>query len=99
MPVIPKGSKEKSKSMSKKTVGATQEIAHKGWKAVKLLPNVKTFKVIISNFDIMFAAFGIEKRLPPQLEFKRHTNNRKNRYIKHQFTRMEKLCVNNPLAC
>jgi hypothetical protein len=97
LPVIPKGSKTKVESM-KKALGGNQEIPHNGWKAVKLLPNVKRFKVIISNFDVMFAAFGIEKRLPPTLEMKRHSNNKMNRYIKHQFNRIEKHAVSKPLV-
>lgn len=93
---MPKGSKGKPESM-KKVEAANQEKAHKGWKVVKLLPNVRQFKVIISGFDTVFALFGIEKRLPPQMEFKRHSNGKLNRYIKHQFTRMENNCTSNPL--
>lgn len=97
LPVISKDSKGKPKSM-KKAVGRSQDTIHKGWKVVKLLPNVKQFKVIISNFDVIYAAFGIDKRLPPKLEFKRHNNHRINRYIKHQFTRMEAFSKTNPLV-
>lgn len=93
---MPKGSKDKTESM-KKVDGAKQDNAHNGWKLIKFLPNVKRFKVIISGFDAVFALFGIDKRLAPTLEFKRHTNARLNRYIKHQFRRMENCAKTNPL--
>lgn len=33
------------------------------------------------------------------MEFTRHSNHRLNRYIKHQFTRMENNCISNPTLC
>jgi len=97
LPVERKSPKRKLKSMQK-AVGVNQDVTHNGWKVVKLLPNVKQFKVVISSFDTIFAAFGIERRLPPTLEFKRHNNSRYNRYIKHQFRRMEAYSISNPLV-
>jgi len=98
LPVQEQSDKGVQPKSMKKSRGGNRDIPHKKWEP-KLLPNVKEFKVIISNYDALFLAFGIEKRLPAEFEFKPHTNGSFNRYIKHQLRRMKALCKSNPLAC
>lgn len=87
-----------SRKMKKETKDG-RDYPHNGYKAVKLLPNVRNFKVKISNYDIIFALHGIKKRLPPKMEFTPHTNKSMNRYIVHQLDRMTKCAVSNPVLC
>jgi hypothetical protein len=84
--------------MNKSTNG-DQDYRHNGYKAVKLLPNVRKFRIEVSQMDIIFALFGIEKRLKPKMKFFYHTNKSLNRYVLHQLNRMTKSCKTNPILC
>jgi hypothetical protein len=53
--------------------------------------------VEISGMDKLFAAFGVEKKLDPVLKFEKHTNGKLNRFIRHQFQRIDKCASTNPL--
>jgi len=83
----------------KKSRNKVQDQPHNGYKAVKLLPNVRKFKVEISGYDMLFAAFGIEKRLNPKLKFEFHTNGSLNRYVLQQFNRMTACAKTDPVKC
>lgn len=90
----------------RKVLGANGDIAHnrktfnqlkhEGWKAVKRIPNVKDFKIEIQDFDDLFMKHGIQKRKVPIIIYDRHTNSSYNRYIKHQFARIERYSKLNP---
>jgi len=69
---------------------------HNGYKALKMLPNVKQFYVEVSDYDKLFAAHGIEKRLAPKMKFKFHTNGSLNRYVLHQLDRMSDCALTDP---
>lgn len=91
--------KDKTLEKMKKFNENAQDKHHNGHKAYKLLPNVRSFKVLISNYDKIFAAFGLQKRLKPKMKFEYHTNGSMNRYVKHQFKRMSECAITNPLKC
>lgn len=69
---------------------------HNGYKALRLLPNVKKFIVEVSDMDKLFAEHGINKRLSPKIRFKFHTNGSLNRYVLHQLDRMTDCCQTDP---
>lgn len=73
-----------------------RENRHAGYKSLKLLPNVKQFIVEVSDYDKLFAAHGIEKRLKPKMRFKYHTNGSLNRYVLHQLDRMSACASTDP---
>lgn len=91
--------KELSLEKMKNAGKVDQDNLHNGFKAYKPLPNVRQFKVIVSNYDKIFAAFGIQKRLAPKMEFKYHTNGSLNRYIDKQFERMSDCAQSDPIKC
>jgi hypothetical protein len=82
-----------------KRVDGNQDYSHNGYKAVKLLPNVRRFRVEISSYDILFALFGINKRLAPKMKFEFHTNRSLNRYVLHQLNRMTVCAKTDPVKC
>jgi len=90
---------ESSSEKMKKSRNKVQDQPHNGYKAIKLLPNVRKFKVEISGYDMLFAAFGIEKRLNPKLKFEFHTNGSLNRYVLQQFNRMTACAKTDPVKC
>lgn len=68
---------------------------HDVWVPFKPLPNVRKFKVILSDWDKLFMKYGLKRRLTSaQLIYTRNDNNRLNRYMKHQLTRLEKNLTN-----
>jgi len=83
----------------KKSTNKSQDYSHNGYKALKLLPNVRKFKVEISGYDMLFAAFGIEKRLKPKMKFEFHTNGSLNRYVLQQLNRMSTCAKTDPVKC
>jgi hypothetical protein len=82
----------------KKLVNDGRDSRHNGWKAVKLLPNVRKFRIEISGLDKLFAVFNIKKHTKPKIRFEPHENKPLNRYIQHQFRRMDSLAKTQPLA-
>jgi len=58
------------------------------WGPFKKLPNVRKFKVEISNYDEIFLKHGVKKRLQPKFTFERYNNQKLNRYMEHQLKRM-----------
>lgn len=90
LPVRDNLSKMKNDAMDKR------DYCHNGYKALKLLPNVKQFYVEVSDYDKLFAAHGIEKRLAPKMKFKFHTNGSLNRYVLHQLDRMSDCALTDP---
>jgi hypothetical protein len=83
----------------KKSTNGGQDYQHNGYKAVKFLPNVRRFKIEISDYDTLFALYGIEKRLSPKMKFMYHTNGSLNRYVKHQLNRMSTCAKTDPIKC
>jgi hypothetical protein len=57
----------------------------------KKLPNVRKFRVEISDYDDLFKKHGIKKRLPPRFTFEKYANERHNRYMVKQLKRMSHL--------
>lgn len=57
---------------------------------VKLLPSIRSFKITLTNFDWLFRLFGVERKLPPKLEFIPYGNRRANRFLVHEFLRLER---------
>jgi len=55
------------------------------------LPDVKSFKVIVSDWHSLFKFFGILKRNPPKIEWEPHKNKRANIYMSKQVKRLRKL--------
>lgn len=90
---------ELSSEKMKKLDNGSQENIHNGYKAFKLLPNVRKFVVEISEYDKLFALFGIQKRMSPRMRFKFHTNGHLNRYVKHQLNRMSDCANTDPIKC
>lgn len=87
----------KSKSMNK-SVNDDRDNRHAGWKAINWIPNVRKFSVRVSGMDKLFAFFGIEKRMKPELRFEPGKNKPLNRYIEHQFRRMDYFAKDKPLV-
>jgi len=58
------------------------------WGPFKKLPNVRKFRVEISNYDEIFLKHGVKKRLQPKFTFERYNNQKLNRYMEHQLKRM-----------
>jgi hypothetical protein len=83
----------------KKSTNGDQDYLHNGYKAFKLLPNVRKFKIEISDYDMLFAAFGIDKRQKPKMKFEFHTNGSLNRYVLKQFDRMSACAISDPVKC
>ena len=76
-----------------KVCKATKEINDmknvKFWTPFKRIPNVRDFKVIVSNWDKLFLLFGIKKRsFKAKLVYRKYQNNRLNRYMSHQLKRL-----------
>jgi len=94
---LPVGSQISQKM--KKSTSVSQDQKHNGFKAVRLLPNVRKFRIEISSYDEIFALFGIEKRLSPKMKFDFHTNGSLNRYVKKQLERMSACAKTNPVKC
>lgn len=63
-------------------------LEEKHWGPFRKLPNVRKFRVIVKDYDPLFKRFGITKRLPVELKYEPHANNKYNRYLNHQFRRM-----------
>jgi hypothetical protein len=91
--------KELSLEKMKKLTNGDQDRPHNGFLAYKPLPNVRKFKVEVSNYDKIFAAFGIQKRLAPKMKFEYHTNGSLNRYVDKQFERMSDCAKTDPIKC
>lgn len=83
----------------KNTARVDQDNQHAGYKAYKPIPNVKKFKVLISKPDKLFEDFGILKKLKPTFIVRKHSNNRLNRYVIHQFNRMSNCAIHDPIKC
>lgn len=62
---------------------------HIGWKSIKWLPNVREFKIEVGVLDKLFMKHNVLKKTKAILAFKPHVNKSKNRYILHQFKRMD----------
>lgn len=90
---------ESNSEKMNKNIHGDRDRLHNGFKAVKLLPNVRKFTIEISNYDKIFAAFGIQKRMAPKLKFEYHTNGSLNRYVKHQLERMSDCAITDPTKC
>lgn len=80
---------DKLDSEMKKSQMPHPKVRHNGWASIKWIPNVREFKIEVGVIDRLFQQHGIEKKTPAILEFKPHTNKSANRYIKHQFNRMD----------
>lgn len=66
------------------------------WTPMKKIPNVRKFKVILSEWDPVLLKHGIKKReFKPKLIFIRYKNHKLNKYIEHQLRRLLKH-INNP---
>jgi hypothetical protein len=91
--------KELSLEKMKKHTEGDQDYPHNGFLAYKPLPNVRKFRVEVSNYDRIFAAFGIQKRLAPKMKFEYHTNGSLNRYVDKQFERMSDCAKTDPIKC
>ena len=91
--------KDKTLEKMKKTTNGDQDYHHNGYKALKLLPNVRKFRIEVSDYDILFAMFGIQKRVKPKMEFKFHTNGSLNRYVINQLDRMSACAKTDPVKC
>jgi hypothetical protein len=91
--------KELSLEKMKKLRDKTQDQLHNGFKAYKPLPNVRKFTIEISNYDKIFAAYGIKKRLEPKMKFVYHTNGSLNRYVEKQLERMSDCARTDPIKC
>lgn len=91
----------KSKNLEKmnKSTNGGQDYLHNGYKAVKFLPNVRKFRIEISDYDTLFALYGVEKRLKPKMKFEFHTNNSLNRYVRVQLDRMSTYAKTDPVKC
>lgn len=91
--------REKSQIKMNKAVDENRDYSHNGYGAIKLLPNVRKFKIEISRYDIIFAMFGIKKRLAPKMKFEYHSNGSLNRYVTHQLNRMTACAKSDPVKC
>ena len=58
------------------------------WYPFQPIPNVRSFEVELKAFDPIFAMFGIRRRFDPAIKFKKHTNNKYNRYMEHCLKRL-----------
>jgi len=60
------------------------------FKPFRFLPNVRVFKVLISEYDSLYGEYGIKKRLTPaNFRIERYENQHLNRYVRHQLKRMK----------
>jgi hypothetical protein len=59
---------------------------------MELLPNVKSFKISLRTYDFIFKMFGIDRKHKPiiNIEPLSKTNYQMNRYVIHQFKRMDR---------
>jgi len=57
---------------------------------IKLLPDVKDFKVKVNTMDWLFELFGIVKREAPAITYEPYKNRSMNRYLVHQMLRLER---------
>jgi len=59
---------------------------------IHLLPNVKTFKIALRTFDIIFKLFGMDRKHKPEIRIYTLSKNieQMNRYVVYQFHRMSK---------
>jgi hypothetical protein len=59
----------------------------------KKVPDIKSFEIQISNYDVLYAACGIRKRWAPKLSFTPGKNRSINRYILNQKIRLSQLAI------
>jgi hypothetical protein len=64
------------------------------YRPFKKIPDIKKFEIMLSNYDVVYAAFGIRKRWSPTLSFTPYKNRSMNRYLLNQKFRLEKLAAN-----
>lgn len=61
------------------------------WEVVNPIPNVRRMKVVVSEWDKLFIAFGIKKRrTKAKLIFANYRNGSLNRYVSYQIQRLQK---------
>lgn len=56
----------------------------------RLLPNVSQFQVEVGEYDPLFKAHGLSKRVDTKMHYQEHKNRRLNRYIIHQIKRLQR---------
>lgn len=57
----------------------------------EILPNVQSFQITkLSEYHPILKQYGILKRYKPEYEFEKGHNGRKNKYLKHMFTLLNK---------
>jgi hypothetical protein len=54
------------------------------------VPNVSRFEVVLNEYDALFEAFDIKKRIKPDLKFHKFTNRDMNSYLVSQLMRLKK---------
>jgi len=66
-----------------------ERLVRRDLKPFKLIPNVKTLKIELSDFDDIFLKRDIQKRLEKaKLNVGKSNNGHINKYMKHQLKRM-----------
>lgn len=67
-----------------------KEIVTNKQMGIKLLPDVAEFRIKLGRDDELFKWAGIKRKLEPELTFEAGRNKRINRYVVHQFLRLER---------
>lgn len=61
------------------------------YRPFKKVPDIESFEIEISNYDVLYAACGIRKRWSPKLSFTPGKNRAINRYILNQKMRLSRM--------
>ena len=64
------------------------------WRPFRKIPNVRNLRIELSDYDLLFAQYEIDKRLKKaKIIYERFENRSLNRYLGHQLRRMERVIV------